>query len=53
MQFTIRSVGLGPKSDRQLREKDINWADLIFFMEQGQWTRISGKYRNLELRSIE
>jgi len=53
MRFDIRSVGLSPKSDRQLREKDLIWADLIFVMEQGQWGRISGKYRHLELPTIE
>lgn len=53
MRFNICSVGLSPKSERQIREKDITWADLIFVMEQGHWARISGTYRHLDLPAIE
>lgn len=27
-RFNIRSAGVSPKSDRQITEKDLNWADL-------------------------
>lgn len=52
-RFGIRSVGLSPKSERQLKPADIDWADLILVMEQGQSTRISTTYRHLELPDIE
>jgi predicted protein tyrosine phosphatase len=38
-RFNIRSVGLSPKSERQIKENDINWSDLIFVMEDGQGGR--------------
>ena len=53
MRFNIRSVGLSPKSERQIRENDILWSDLIFVMEQGHLARISGTYRHLDLPEIE
>jgi predicted protein tyrosine phosphatase len=52
-RFNIRSVGLSPKSDRQINENDIQWADLIFVMEQGQDSRILGVYRHIEIPPIE
>ena len=53
MRFNIRSVGLSPKSERQIREKDVLWADIIYVMEQGQGARISRTYRDLSLPPIE
>lgn len=52
-RFNIRSAGLSPKSDKQLTEKDINWADLILVMDKGQRGRIWGAYRYLDLPQIE
>ena len=52
-RFSIRSVGLSPKSERQISEKDISWSDLIFVMEIGHAARISGTYRHLLLPKIE
>lgn len=52
-RFNIRSVGLSPKSERQLREKDLAWAELIFVMENRQKNRIRRTYRNLDLPRIE
>ena len=52
-RFNIRSVGLSPKSDRKISEKDIKWSDIIFVMEHGQEKQISGIYRHLELPRIE
>lgn len=48
-RFNIRSVGLSPKSERVINEKDIEWSDLIFVMEDGQGARVTGVYRNYEL----
>jgi protein-tyrosine phosphatase len=53
MRFHIRSVSLSPKSERQIAEKDITWADLIFVMEQKQRSRIREAYRHMDLPSIE
>lgn len=52
-RFNIRSVGVSPKSERKISENDLNWADLIFVMEQGQRSRISGLYRDLKIPPIE
>jgi len=52
-RFNIRSAGLSPKSERQIKERDIEWADFIFVMEDGQNGRISGTFRHLELPDIE
>lgn len=53
MRFSIRSVGLSPRSERQIKERDIEWSDLIFVMEQGQKNRIAKTYRHRELPNIE
>jgi predicted protein tyrosine phosphatase len=52
-RFNIRSVGLSPRSSRQISDKDINWSDLIFVMEQGYGARILGAYRHLDIPPIE
>ncbi len=52
-RFNIRSAGLSPKSDRKISENDLNWANLIFVMENGQRAKIWGLYRHLELPTIE
>ena len=52
-RFSIRSVGLSPKSDRKISEKDLNWADLILIMETGYRARILGQYRHMELPPVE
>lgn len=52
-RFNIRSVGLSPKSDRKISEKDLNWADLILVMETRQRTKVRELYKHLELPDIE
>lgn len=52
-RFNIRSVGLSPKSERQIKDRDIEWADMIYVMEDGQAGRISGTFRHLEIPEIE
>ncbi len=52
-RFNIRSVGLSPKSDRKISEKDLLWSDLILVMEYSQRVQISELYRSLELPKIE
>ena len=39
-RFSMCSVGLSPASERQIKEKDIEWADLILVMEREQASRI-------------
>lgn len=51
-RFNIRSAGLSAKSEKQLSEKDLIWADLIFVMEPGHRARITGTYRQLLLPEI-
>lgn len=52
-RIDIRSVGLSPKSERQIKERDVDWADLIFVMEDGQGQRIYKEFRHMELPQIE
>ena len=52
-RFNIRTGGLSSKSDRQVTEKDIQWANLIFVMDNGQRNRIGSAYRHLEIATIE
>lgn len=52
-RFSIRSAGLSPKSQRQIKVRDIEWADRILVMEDSQRTRISGTFRHLELPAID
>jgi len=52
-RFNIRSAGLSPKSDRKISENDLNWADLVFVMENGQRGKIWELYRHLALPDIE
>ena len=53
MRFHIRSVGLSPKSERKITEKDVEGADLIMVMERAQRSRIQETYRHLDLPAIE
>lgn len=52
-RFEIRSAGLSSKSDVQLSEKHIKWADLIFVMDNSQRGRINSQYRELNVPDIE
>ncbi len=52
-RFDIRSVGLSPKSERQIRDLDIDWSDLIMVMEDDQGDRINKHYMHLDLPFVE
>jgi protein-tyrosine phosphatase len=52
-RFSIRSAGLSPKSNRKISENDLNWADLVFVMDNEQRSKIRGVYRQLNLPTIE
>lgn len=52
-RFSIRSVGLSPKSERKISEQELRWADIVFVMETGHKSRISGTYKHLKLPKIE
>lgn len=52
-RFSIRSAGLSPKSDRQITENDLHWANLVFVMETEQRAKIRSIYQHLELPHIE
>lgn len=49
MRFSMRSVGLSPKSERKITERDIEWAQHIFVMESKQDSRIKVLYRHCNL----
>ncbi len=52
-RFAIRSVGLSPKSDRKIREKDIIWADLILVMETRYRNKLMESYPLIDMPEIE
>lgn len=52
-RFSIRSVGLSPKSNRKITEGDLAWANLIFVMEYEHKARIAALYRHLEIPRME
>jgi len=52
-RFAIRSVGLSPKSDRKIREKDIIWADLILVIETRYRNKLRDSYPQVEMPEIE
>lgn len=53
MRFNIRSAGLSPSSPHQLSLKDLEWADLVLVMEEGQRKRIWDAYPNQTIPTIE
>ncbi|MDP4202206.1 MAG: protein-tyrosine-phosphatase [Bacteroidota bacterium] len=52
-RFNIRSAGLSPKSDRKISESDLNWADLVFVMENRQRSKMRELYVHTNLPPIE
>lgn len=51
-RMAIRSVGLSPKSERQIKENDILWASLILVMEDEQASRIAALYRHISIPPV-
>lgn len=52
-RFLIRSAGVSEKSDVQVNEKLLSWADLIFVMDNSQRNRIQSQYKHLDLPEFE
>ena len=52
-RFNAKSAGLSPKSPHQLSARDIEWADLIFVMEQSHKARISEMFRDFDIPAVE
>ncbi len=52
-RFHIRSVGLSPGSERQIKDQDVDWSDLIMVMEDDQGDRINKTYDHLDLPFVE
>lgn len=52
-RFEIRSAGLSPKSEVQVSEKLVNWADVILVMDNSQRNRIRSQFKTLEIPAIE
>ncbi len=51
-RFQVRSAGVSSKSDVQINEKLINWADIIFVMDNGQRNRIQNQFRTMDIPEI-
>ncbi len=52
-RFHIRSVGLSPQSERQIKDVDVDWSDLIMVMEDDQSDRINTSFKHLDLPFVE
>jgi protein-tyrosine phosphatase len=52
-RLRIRSVGLSPKSERQISERDIEWSDIILVMEDSHASRIGKLYRHMDVPPID
>ncbi len=52
-RFNIRSVGLSPKSERKISEKDLTRADLVLVMESDHKSKILDLYSHVQLPVIE
>jgi predicted protein tyrosine phosphatase len=52
-RFNIKTAGVSAKSEIQINEKLVNWANIIIAMENGQKNRIANQYRSLKLPKIE
>ncbi len=52
-RFSIRSVGLSPKSERQIQARDAAWSDLILVMEDAHKSRIAQLYRDMDIAPIQ
>ncbi|TNE78445.1 MAG: protein-tyrosine-phosphatase [Bacteroidetes bacterium] len=52
-RFSIRSVGLSPKSERQIQARDAAWSDLILVMEDAHKSRIVQLYRDVNIAPIQ
>jgi predicted protein tyrosine phosphatase len=51
-RINIRSVGLSTTSNRKIKIKDIEWANLILVMENKHKSRIVNTYKNVEIPKI-
>lgn len=51
-RINARSAGLSPRSPHQLAETDVEWADLIFVMEESHRARLRALYRHLSLPKV-
>ena len=51
-RFNIKTAGLSSKSEIVLNEKHIEWANLIFVMDNAQKSRIQVQYRNYSIAKI-
>ena len=52
-RFNIRSAGVSPQSNRKISENDLQWADIVFVMEQNQKAKIKEVFSFLTLPLIE
>lgn len=44
-QISVKSGGVSTKGNHQVNEKDLKWADLIIFMENGHRAKLMAQYR--------
>jgi predicted protein tyrosine phosphatase len=52
-RFRIRSVGLSPKSERKISEKDLLWEDWVLVMESEHRSKVKSLYGQMDWPEIE
>lgn len=53
-ELNVRSAGTSPKAKRTVNTKDIQWADIIFVMEQKHKSRLKAQFtRQLDYKDIQ
>jgi predicted protein tyrosine phosphatase len=52
-RLEVRSAGVRPEARRQVSARDLEWADVVFVMEQEQRSWIRRQFRDQDLPRIE
>lgn len=51
-RIEVRSAGVSGKSVHKISNQDVEWADIVFVMEQKYKTRLLGTFRGIHLPPI-
>lgn len=52
-RFNIRSVGLSPRSLREIKAKDVEWSNIILVMDDEQSSQLKSQYKSNDIPVVE
>ena len=52
-RFNIRSVGLSPRSQREIKANDVQWSNIILVMDDEQSTQLKSQYKSSDIPVVE